>query len=277
MGFINSFLLSYQKESVEYLSARTNRKRQTLLSKIVYSYSSFNKSINDDSKSHQLNFLINTLVEVGKLSKDDIIALMLVDTESYEKGFLTKQELSNCVIFAKSINFFERKYNQISYLTNLLRKLDDVVFIDNQLYFTEDAKQIFGESLEITTKKRNPYLHLIYKNHLKEESFYVFQDEKCMVEKLAYPVLIASHIKPFIKSNEEEAYDPNNGILLSRNIDTLFDLGYISFEDDGKIIFSSHVKQDVKDFVSNYSLDHRFINPKRIEYLNFHRSLFSFQ
>ena len=274
LGFINSFLISYQKESIEYLNAKTNRKRDTLLSKIVYSYSSFNKSINDDSKLHQLNFLINTLVEVGKLSKEDIIALMLVDIANVEKGYLTRLELNHYVIIANQINFIERKYNQIGYLTNLLRKLDEIVFVNNELYFTEDAKQIFGENLEITIRKRNPYLHLIYKNQLKEESFSVYEGEKCMVEKLTYPTLIASHIKPFIRSTEEEAYDPNNGILLSRNIDSLFDLGYITFSDEGEIIFANHLKQDVKDFIlnSNYSLDNRFINAKRIEYLEYHRN-----
>lgn len=272
MGFINSFLLSYQKESIEYLEAKTNRKRNTILSKIVYSYSSFNKSISDDSKLHQLNFLINTLVEVGKLTKEDIIALMLVDIISIDKGYLTRMELNHYVIIANKINFIERKYNQIGYLTNLLSKLDDIVFVNNELYFTEDAKQIFGENLEITTRKRNPYLHLIYKNQLKEESFSVYQIENCMVEKLPYPTLVASHIKPFIKSTEEEAYDPNNGILLSRNIDSLFDLGYITFNDAGKIIFSTHLKQEVKDFIANYSLDNRFINSKRQEYLVFHRN-----
>jgi predicted restriction endonuclease len=44
-----------------------------------------------------------------------------------------------------------------------------------------------------------------------------------MLEKLSYPSLVASHIKPFIKSDDFEAYDPNNGILLSRNMDILFD------------------------------------------------------
>ena len=131
MGFINSFLISYQKETIEYLDAKTNRKRETLLSKIVYSYSSFNKSINDDSKLHQLNFLIDTLVEVGKLTKEDIIALMLVDIANVEKGYLTRIELNHYVIIANQINFIERKYNQIGYLTNLLRKLDDIVFVSN--------------------------------------------------------------------------------------------------------------------------------------------------
>ena len=274
MGFINSFLLSYPKESIDFINAKTNRKRNTLLSKIVYSYSSFNKSISEDSTQHQINFLINSLVEVGKLSKEDIIALMLVDIESIDKGYLTREELNEYVIEAKQINFIERKYNQIGYLTNLLKKLDDIVFVKNELYFTEDAIQIFGENLEIIIRKRNPYLHLIYKNQLKEESFTIYQQEKCMVERLAYPVLIASHIKPFFVSNDNEAYDPNNGILLSRNIDSLFDLGYITFEDDGTIKFleTEKINQELKDFIGSYSLDRRFINEKRRDYLQYHRN-----
>ncbi len=272
LGFINSFLISYNSDSNEYLNAKTNRKRQTLLSKIVYKSSSFNRSVNDNSNLHQLNFLIDTLVENGKLTSEEIIALMLVDIENVEKGYLTKEELNLYVISANQNNFIERKYNQIGYLTNLLRKLDDIVFIKNELYFTEDAKQIFGENLEIITRKRNPYLHLIYKNQLKEESFALFESEKCMVEQLAYPVLIASHIKPFFMSNEFESYDPNNGFLLSRNIDALFDLGYITFDNEGTIIFSDKVSKDVIQFISIYKLENVFLNEKRLEYLEFHRN-----
>lgn len=274
LGFINSYLLSYQKESIDYLNAKTNRRRQSILSKIVYSYSSFNRSINNDSNLHQINFLIDTLIEIGKLSIADIIALMLVDINIYTKGYLNRDELNEYISKMESINFIARKYNQISYLTNLLKKLDDIIFVNNELYFTEDAKQIFGENIEVTTRIRNPYLHLIYKNQLRDESFSVFEDEKCMVEKVFYPVLIASHIKPFAKSSDEEAYDPNNGILLSKNIDSLFDLGYITFEDDGSIIFSNTIKmkKDLIDKIKSYSLDAKFINKERIMYLNYHRN-----
>ena len=272
LGFINPFLSGYHPNSKDYITSNTNRKRETILSKIVYSNSKFNAAITENHSWNQMNFLINTLIEVGKLSKEDIIALMLVNIEDITIGYLTRNELDEYVITANQINFIERKYNQIGYLTNLLRKLDDIVFVNNELYFTEDAKQIFGENLEIITRKRNPYLHLIYKNQLKEESFSVYQFENCMVEKLPYPTLIASHIKPFINSTEEEAYDPNNGILLSRNIDSLFDLGYITFSETGEIIFATHLKQEVKDFIGTYSLDHRFINIKRLEYLEYHRN-----
>ena len=274
MGFIGSFLVSYNQDSVEYLKAKTNRKRQSLLSKIVYSDSSFNRSVNVDSDLHQLNFLINTLVENGKLTTEQIIALMLVDIKSVKKGFLDEKELDEAVKLANKIEFIKRKYNQISYLTNLLEKLDGICFVNNELYFTEDAKQIFGEDLEVVTRKRNPYLHLVYKNQLREESSSIYGGEKCMVEKLAYPILIASHIKPFIKSSENEAYDPQNGILLSQNMDGLFDKGYISFTDNGTIIVSNELDSELKNYLSKYSLETPFLNEIRREYLDFHRNLF---
>lgn len=273
MGFINSFLISYPFDSLGYLKAKTNRKRRSILSKIVYSNSSFSRSVNNISNLHQLSFLINTLVENGSLNKKQIIALMCVDIGSIKKGFLNKDELNKYVSIANKINFIKRKYNQIGYLTNLLKKLDDIIFVKGTLYFTEDAKQIFGEDLEIITKHRNPYLHLLYKNQLKEESFSVFNEEKCMVEKLSYPILIASHIKPFIKtSNDNEAYDPNNGLLLSQNLDGLFDKGYISFNDDGTIILSNQLKKDLKICLKNYKLDKVFLKDERKLYMNYHRS-----
>lgn len=272
LGFINSKLQSYHHLTKEYLLSKTDRKRKTLFSRIVYDNSSFNRSITNESSLHQLNFLVNTLVENGKLSKSDIIALMRVDIENVMKGFLDRNELDYYVHEATQSGFIERKYNQIGYLHNILNKLDEICFVNNELYFTEDAKRIFGEEIEVVTKKRNPYLHLLYKNQLKEESFAAYSAEKCMVECLDYPVLIASHIKPFIKSNDFEAYDVNNGILLSRNFDSLFDLGYITFDTDGKVIVSAQVSEEVKVYISKYQLDSKFINPKRLEYLDYHRN-----
>jgi hypothetical protein len=50
--------------------------------------------------------------------------------------------------------------------------------------------------------------------------------------------LRASHIKPWRVSNNSEKLDGNNGLLLSPHIDHLFDRGYISFLDDGRILIS---------------------------------------
>ncbi|MDR1517312.1 MAG: HNH endonuclease [Dysgonamonadaceae bacterium] len=272
LGFVNSFLNSYHHLTKAFLQAKTNRKRKTLLSRIVYDNSSFNRSITTESNLHQLNFLINTLVENGKLSKTDIIALMIVDIEQVAKGYLTRRELDYYVNDAISNKFIERKYNQVGYLNNILNKLDEICFVNDELYFTEDTKRIFGEEIEVVTKKRNPYLYLLYKNQLKEESFSIYHAEKCMVEKLDYPVLIASHIKPFIDCDEDiEASDVNNGILLSRNFDSLFDLGYITFANDGKVIVSEQVSQELTKHISKYQLNSHFINPTRLKYMEYHR------
>lgn len=271
LGFINSFLVDYPLDSLEYLAAKSNRKRSTLLSKIVYSNSSFNRSVNNYSSLHQLNFLIRTLIEIGKLSKAEILALMIVDIGNVERGYLKAEELQVYVNEAIEQGFIERKYNQVGYLYNLLGKLDDLVFVSNDLYFTEDAQQIFGDELKEERRQRDPYLHRLYKNQLQDESIAALAGTKCMIEKLAYPVLIASHIKPFIKSSEHEAYDADNGILLSRNIDSLFDLGYITFSDEGAIVISDKLDIEVASSIAHHALDKVFINEKRIHYLNYHR------
>ncbi len=276
LGFVNPELKSYHPNTKEYLSANTNRKRKIIFSKIVYSNAKFNSSITNIHNWSQINFLISTLQEVGFLSSEDIIAMMTVDISKLDKNYLSRSEIDD-VLSDLDSQFIERKYNQVGYLKNILGKLDEVVFVKNkgkyELYFTEDAKRIFGEDLEQESKKRNPYLHLLYKRQLFEESEERFSKRVCYLEKLDYPVLIASHIKPFIKSTEDEAYDPNNGLLLSRTIDSLFDLKYISFTDEGEMLFSKRISNDVKEFWKNYKLENSILNEKRKEYLTYHRGL----
>ena len=269
LGFINN-LTSYNDESIEFLKARTKRKRNTLFSKIVYKYSSFNSSMSTKSQQKEINFLLKTLEEVGSLTKENIIGLMNVNILEYSKGYVNTDELCIHTLRAIETGFIERKYNQIKYLLNLLKKLDDVIFVNNILYFEDDAKVIFGEELKKITRKRDGYLHRIYKNQLKEETEEQLGFVKCMVENLSYPSLVASHIKPFINSDENEAYDPNNGLLLSRNMDILFDQGYISFDNNGNIIHSTQLQKDVVEYLQSFYLLPIFINEERINYLNYH-------
>jgi len=253
------------------LEAKTNRKRRSLFSKIVYSNSSFNSSVTEYSNQKEINFLLRTLEEVGQLHKKDIVGLMTVDIPNIPEGFLKKEEVEKVRNKAEKIKFIERKYNQVGYLWNFLKKLDDLAIVNDVLYFEEDAQVIFGEDLGAKTKVRDGYLHRIYKNQLKNETDEKLGDIKCMLEKLSYPSLIASHIKPFIYSEGNEAYDPNNGLLLSRNMDVLFDQGYISFEDNGNIILSDRLKDDVVTSLKNLTLDDIFINNERLGYLDYHR------
>ncbi|MED3832379.1 HNH endonuclease signature motif containing protein [Peribacillus frigoritolerans] len=60
--------------------------------------------------------------------------------------------------------------------------------------------------------------------------------------------LVASHIKPWSKSDNQERLDVNNGLLLCPN--SLFDKGYISFDDDGTILISDSLDEATKVFLN---------------------------
>ncbi len=82
--------------------------------------------------------------------------------------------------------------------------------------------------------------------------------------------LIASHIKPWSESTNEERLDVNNGLLLCPNHDSLFDKGYISFDEKGKLLLSDKLNETVRIFMNinaQLSLSH-YKNKKR--YLQWH-------
>jgi hypothetical protein len=61
----------------------------------------------------------------------------------------------------------------------------------------------------------------------------------CRITKVDRPEhLIASHTKPWRDSTNEERLDPENGLMLTPTIDHLFDMGFISFENDGGVIIA---------------------------------------
>ena len=64
-------------------------------------------------------------------------------------------------------------------------------------------------------------------------------ETKCRVTGVQNPIhLIASHCKPWRDSSNEERLNGENGLLLTPSIDHLFDRGFISFENDGRLLIS---------------------------------------
>ena len=86
--------------------------------------------------------------------------------------------------------------------------------------------------------------------------------------------LRASHIKPWSKSSNHEKLDGNNGLLLSPHVDHLFNDGYISFENSGKLIVSQELNPLVleKWSISNQTQVGKF-NSKQCQYLEYHRDV----
>ena len=84
--------------------------------------------------------------------------------------------------------------------------------------------------------------------------------------------LTASHIKPWRFSNSFEKLDGNNGLLLSPHVDHLFDRGYISFSEDGSLLVSTKIQDEILgSWGIDVNLNVGMFQPEQETYLQFHR------
>lgn len=64
-------------------------------------------------------------------------------------------------------------------------------------------------------------------------------ESRCRITHVENPThLRASHCKPWRLATNEERLSGDNGLLLTPSIDHLFDRGFISFRDDGRLLVS---------------------------------------
>lgn len=276
LGFVNSSLTSYHESTKLYLKTKDEEERKSLLSKIVYSCSSFQRSVTKPSKVREINFVMLSIFHMDELPASLLPAMICININDYkEKGYITKEELELESQKIDTQSFVGRKYNQISYLKNLLKKLDKIVY--NESTKTFSIKQEI-EPKEASAKKgrkgRDKRLQGNFKHSLEQESMKLLGGKpKCMVKNLPCVYHRASHIKPLHLCNETEEYDSDNGLLLSLEVDGWFDKYHVSFDNEGKIIFYDSVNSELKEELKGYKINPVFMNEKRKKYLEFHRGL----
>ena len=102
------------------------------------------------------------------------------------------------------------------------------------------------------------------------------QREKCEICGLTNPsLLIASHIKCWKDSNDDERIDSNNGLLLCTMHDALFDKHLISFDDNGNILISN-VLTNTDRHILNLSRNIMIkMNEEKKRYMKEHRKMFN--
>ena len=85
-------------------------------------------------------------------------------------------------------------------------------------------------------------------------------------------LLIASHIKPWSKCNNEERLDPSNGLMLAPHIDALFDSGLITFDTDGTIKISPKIDPENQERLGISPDMQLKIEPESEKYFEYHRN-----
>ena len=178
--------------------------------------------------------------------------------------------------------------NQSIYLSNLSSELGilllNLIIHNNRLAVLEleedsseieDRKEIDNIVTQpISPTKKNALIEArigqgVFKRNVEKI------ENKCRVTGIAYKeFLVASHIKPWKDSTDEEKLDGNNGFLLSPHVDRLFDRGFISFSENGQIL-SSH--STVTTIMSSWFIDINKnvgkFNMNQLKYLEYHRKM----
>lgn len=93
----------------------------------------------------------------------------------------------------------------------------------------------------------------------------------CLCDVENHTLLIASHIKPWAESKPKEKLDVDNGFLMCPNHDKLFDKGYITFDNGGKIIISDRLTENDRSFLNVDNRMHIELTESNKKYLKFHR------
>lgn len=141
--------------------------------------------------------------------------------------------------FKKKDEIGKRMYsNSLKHLQTCLKELSDKA--------TEEkfAEKLVSKSPIVETEKDALIKSRIGQGTFKQKIVAKYGG-KCVITKIAFArILIASHIKPWAVSTNEERLDNENGFLLSPTYDKLFDLGLISFKDNGNIIISKLLDSD---------------------------------
>ena len=84
-------------------------------------------------------------------------------------------------------------------------------------------------------------------------------------------LLIGAHIKPWSKCDDKEKIDVFNGLPLSPNADKIFELGLISFDENGKLMKSNKLSdEDLEKLNINTDIKLDFKN-EHFKYLEYHR------
>jgi len=95
----------------------------------------------------------------------------------------------------------------------------------------------------------------------------------CCLCSVSNPELLtASHIKPWANSTKEEKTNPNNGLLLCPNHDRLFDKGFISFDERGKVLISQELSEVDRTFMNVNPNTMLVMNDAMKSFMTYHRN-----
>jgi len=195
-------------------------------------------------------------------NEGNIASQNLISIQSFSKIHGIAEQLAKYEAFQSQNTKGKGMYNAA--LNAYLEFLADA----NQAYVTEDIEEIIQDQTIDSTQKSTLVNTRVGQGKFRDQLIEYWKG--CAVTKYpAVQFLVASHIKPWRASTDNERLDKFNGILLLPNLDKAFDLGYISFSDHGHIKTSDFIEQpEVLGIRENMRIN---LSRHHKEYLEYHR------
>ncbi|MED2793175.1 HNH endonuclease [Bacillus wiedmannii] len=200
----------------------------------------------------------------------------------YFIGFKNKHKgIFKNLSIGEAINLLEQQDDDFSVVIQYLQRYEqrDTVYMNTvvespavKYVELESIVAVTPEQIKITeTEKEQIIKRRIGQSMFKKELLEI--ERKCGLCGITDEhFLLASHIKPWSQSNNQERLDVNNGLLLCPNHDSLFDKGYISFEDDGAILISDCLDEATKVFLNISDKMKINMNKRQKQYMEWHRN-----
>lgn len=189
-----------------------------------------------DSSVYKYSHAVNTISR--EMMERKVIAKPLKDMELYEidlaislifcdEYFITKNEIGN-KMYSNALKWFRS-------------------YVESNIFDVVEAKieeKKISENVNISATERESIVKArIGQGKFREQLLAKYGS--CIISGIDISkALVASHIKPWAVSTNEERVSVNNGLLLSATYDRLFDSGLITFANEGKLIISRFVSEE---------------------------------
>lgn len=127
------------------------------------------------------------------------------------------------------------------------------------------------EKLNLEGKSKEALVKVRINQGIFREKLLKRYSKCCLCDISNQKLLVASHIKPWSESEANEKLDSDNGFLMCPNHDKLFDQGWITFDDDGKIIVADGLSEGDRNSLGIRADVKIMLTEKNKKYLKYHR------
>ncbi|UTV27223.1 HNH endonuclease [Photobacterium atrarenae] len=189
----------------------------------------------------------------------------LTQIRSYQQFYALAERTKQLDEFKIRNNTGNGMYNAA--LNAYSRFLADIAQVD----LKQDVEDILEDKALSATEKSTLVSTRLGQGRFREQLVNYWHGHCAVTDYAETQMLVASHIKPWRDANNHERLNPYNGLLLLANLDKAFDLGFISFQDNGKVMIARQLEDPEglgirEDMAVNLHREHKqFLSHHRME------------